>query len=417
MPSLLEQLAAAEWMADWPHLVVPAQHQRPPAPGLPTLLAARGKVDDSHAIPVEQVRLAIAQLHEWNRAAESWLTVPPTLLGFGRAMDRLGANPSPSMAGAIALIEAAWPDLVAHAKAATMLDQAQSSAAKVAHARADRTAHAGKAAPARAGSGESAHPVTPASAASPGRGSATAEPAAGRSTAEAAKPARPAPAPRQPAPAAAATAATLVAAAMEDPDAPLAVRAERFGTFLKEKVIARTGKTWFEDILVPALAAVPDKEQLRELARVWPRDMAFSPPDPVAWVKGPSLWGPLRAAAPEVRDALMEGWLPWLVDSSGWTPSQRFAAFKCMVGWVKTDAALLDQRVALWKAWGGRPEERCGEWGREEEDAFAVIAGDDRKEPSAIEWMAAQDVPLWKAWAARATAPQAPAPAHRRPSP
>jgi hypothetical protein len=172
---------------------------------------------------------------------------------------------------------------------------------------------------------------------------------------------------------------------------------------------------WFEEVLLPGLLALPPADLL-ELQDVWPPHARYVLADPVGLMKNSKFWAGLRDAGPVAQKMLSEDWLPRLVASDEWSPTDRIRMLRFMVAYVKTDRPLFEQRLGLWQAWGGQLNESAQlpheHTAPDEGSAFSAPAVQSK---SALQWLDEQGVPMWSEWAAQQRSASPPVSPRRSP--
>lgn len=149
---------------------------------------------------------------------------------------------------------------------------------------------------------------------------------------------------------------------------------------------------WFEDIAFPALCQLP-VDTARTVVRLWPQHSGVTFNDPQKAMGNATFWRAIRFTDRPLRTFLVTEALPALVDTSAWTADLRLALLDPLLGPAREPGRkwLFDERLALWRAWGGRLDEECAVPGAAPSESFLAPS----KTTTARAWLLDQHVADW----------------------
>lgn len=188
---------------------------------------------------------------------------------------------------------------------------------------------------------------------------------------------------------------------------PEGILQERFDQAIKERVVIegrpgpRMQAGWIEYRLLPAVAGL-DAQSINLLVDFWPHSHSRPLIDAMKTLSAPRFWMLIEDAPNQsARAAYVEKFLPTVIDASEWSSSLRYQLGATMLEWTAKRPEAFEERLGLWRAWGGRLD-----------DAEAVPASEGSVFTKAFQpaetmeqWIAAKANPLWDKVVA-AAAPQ-----------
>lgn len=110
---------------------------------------------------------------------------------------------------------------------------------------------------------------------------------------------------------------------------------------------------WIEYELIPALANL-SLQHLELFNELWPSSHSKSFIDPQKTLSGRRFWAVLDSAQKESRPVFLNRTLPQIIDASEWSSTTRYLLAKEMLSWTKARPEAFEERLALWRSWGGR---------------------------------------------------------------
>lgn len=178
---------------------------------------------------------------------------------------------------------------------------------------------------------------------------------------------------------------------------------------IKHHFNATARPDWAEDVLLPSLMALTGDE-LADLMPHWPPAARYPLAKPIDTMSKPKFWAQLRDAEPAAQKILVTTALKQVIQSDDWSTEDRLRMLRQMLGFVRTNRDGFEQRVELWKSWGGNLHEK-GVLARDRaEEAETSAFGTSAAAKSGLDWIAEQPHEMWKAWVADQAA------AERRPA-
>lgn len=121
----------------------------------------------------------------------------------------------------------------------------------------------------------------------------------------------------------------------------------------REHVGQKREAGWIEYELIPALANL-SPGQLELFHDLWPSTHSKSFIDPQKTLSGRRFWAVLDGAPKASRPIFLNKILPQIIDSSEWPSTTRYLLAKEMLSWTKARPEAFEERLALWRSWGGR---------------------------------------------------------------
>lgn len=182
------------------------------------------------------------------------------------------------------------------------------------------------------------------------------------------------------------------------------VAREEIGKEIKAAALATKGagaaalNYWFEDVGFPALCLLPP-ETAKALVDLWPDPVACTFNDPIRSMDNLTFWRAIRfTASKSMRVFIVDEALPRLVRSD-WDAATRLAMLDPMTAAARdpTRGWLFEERLRLWKAFGGRLDAPVA---LEPDPGASLLAGGSRSTTARL-WLESQARPNWNAVLAR----------------
>ncbi len=132
---------------------------------------------------------------------------------------------------------------------------------------------------------------------------------------------------------------------------------EKIDGFVKTQILQKKGSSdeaagfWFEDELVPGLSHLTSP-QLEDVIAGWPIGLKFPLNNPIKTVGQGRFWAGLKVAGDSSRETMLLQVLPALTETSSWRAVDRHQMLQPLFEMAKSEAEF-NKRLGLWLAWGG----------------------------------------------------------------